>query len=132
MARNRTLYSLRRRYGVPVDYHHILTTVDNLETGQSTVVEEKYHLRRVIVLTLALARDMKLIPDNYPTNDIEIDTRFIIIYREDLPSDLDITTNDYITVKKKRHSEILNRYNFKTVQEDDPGIIITARYVQGR
>ncbi len=137
----RTLYALKRKYGSPAEYHHVGKPVDNPETGVSTQpVDKIYKVRKAILLPSALAREMNIAGSyrrptpGLPTIETDIETRFIIIDKEDLPTGLEIGEKDYLvlTTINNRIKGVSKRFNIQRIQEleDDIGVLITARHMR--
>jgi|SRR6516162_7313317 hypothetical protein len=135
----RVLYNLKRRYGTPADWYHVLSTQSDAGTGKNIVNKQKFRINRAIVMPVALSLEMNLLGgyrrvDNassgMPSPPTLVDTRYIILDGADIPKNIDITATaeDYII-------ELINnqRYNIQKIStlEGMLGHLITARFVKG-
>jgi hypothetical protein len=135
----RVLYNLKRRYGVPADWYHVLSTQSDAGTGKNIVNKQKFRINRAIVMPVALSLEMNLLGgyrrvDNassgMPSPPTLVDARYIILDGYDIPKSIDITATaeDYII-------DLINnqRYNIQKIStlEGMLGHLITARFVKG-
>jgi hypothetical protein len=95
-AIRRTLYDLKKRYGVPIDMYTHVVTSQNVTTGEKVATNTKYHIRKAIVLPEGF--DAKfLFTRAYLQNVgkafayggvINQDTRHVLVDGSDLPKNL--------------------------------------------
>lgn len=128
----RSLYHLKREYGRKIDLYHIISETPDLETGKVIINRIKYKIRKGILLPTTLSREINLSGAFRRTNttlesgETDVYTRFIVIDKEDLPTDFELTESDYLIIDGKR-------YQFQRIQEleDNIAVLITARYMKG-
>jgi len=131
------LYSLKQRYGVPIDYYHVFSELvnDNVLTGVSTVNKIKYKVKKGILLPITMAR---LINQDTPGSEIDVNSTQIIIDKKDLPLHFEHASEDYLIVHDYNHNKRLlkyggKRYNIQTLDEleDNLFYVVTARFIKG-
>lgn len=126
----RTLYSLKREYGAPLDVYRLLSSDVDPRTGVPDKQKEVYHLRQAIVLpdslTLREIRSISFISANKQLvqgGQWEGATTTLLIDRADLG--IELTTDDWAVSDG-------HKYEFATIQNyADTAWIIRARLVTG-
>lgn len=128
----RTLYRLKRDYGIPADIYRNVQGTRDLETGATGDTQTVLRLRRLIVLPVLVKPqfeyDLTMIGanKNFTYGGIfEAGDRKIIIDAEDLPVGHIIEETDYLVFEAQR-------YNIFRVREVVPhrGFTMYARRVQ--
>ena len=106
----RVIYSLKRRYGFPLDIYRILSTTTDRATGKKTQEKVKYYVKRGIVLPNQVQKrfafDLAYLAANKSFTygaDYGANLRDVIIDAKDLPKSFELTINDYIIYDHKRY-----------------------------
>jgi hypothetical protein len=126
----RALYELKKRYGLPIDVYRLASTETNLATGERTRVLSKTSIVRAIVMDaqlwtrfhydLAYIMAARQFSMGGFTDSAE---RVFIIDRDDLASDFQINTTDYIVFDGKKY-EIKSCVDY----EERAAYLVTGRH----
>lgn len=127
----RTIYTLKWRYGFPIDIYRDLAPVYDVTTGLTTVQRRKIRIRRMIVFPGLEHRDffytiafIKAQSNFVSGGDVPITDRQFIIDGHDLPKDFAPRVGDYLIWQHQR-------YDIKstTALDADTGFFINGRKV---
>lgn len=127
----RAVYSLKRRYGVSTDLYVFIESNTNLDTGEKSVIKNKYKINRAILLPPRGSRDFDYDLSFIAANKnftyggvFEKRIRDFIFDKRDLPKNYIANRDDYLVVDTKR-------YNIKLTTELDFAIHIIAEQIEG-
>ena len=126
----RTLYSLKRDYGVSIGIYLLGARNTNVRTGQVTVAKTVFHVKRAIALPEQLKRDRpRGIPETFNIRvggEHDAGERSFLIDRRDVPNLEELTTDDWLAYSG-------DRYQIKIVEnyETNAGWLITAKRTAG-
>ncbi len=130
----RTIYRLKRTYGVPMDLYAQTLGQTNTQTGQKTITYEKVRIKRVIVQPARTHRefvyDLAFISANkdFTTGGFfDASDRRIIIDANDLPSNW-VMDNDQFVIFNNRRFDVKSYFEFET----DAGYILVIRETVGQ
>jgi hypothetical protein len=107
------VYSLKRRYGVPVELHQILGSEVDLATGEKTINQAIHKVKRAILLPRQFGRADASILGEMSNRFIGLlvsNRRTIIIDMRDYPASYELGANDYVIISGCRYN--LNAVEF--------------------
>lgn len=125
----KVIYKLKWAYGFPADVYRDTQGDYDPQTGLTTVSRVKYHIDRMIVLPGLVHRDFFFSISVIRANsnfivggDVNLDDRQFIIDGRDLPSNFELSIDDYIIKDNER-------WDFKSVDrlEGGTGYFVSAR-----
>jgi hypothetical protein len=126
---SQALYSLKRRYGFPVDIMWRTASTVNRETGDKTVTKDSLRVGLMIVLPAAAKREFSYdlayiaAAKNFTYGALyDTSQRQFIVDANDLPADFEITPGLWFVYKQ-------GRYEVKDAQRFDDG---TGWFVTGK
>jgi len=129
----RTLYSLKRQYGGPVDVYKLLSAGTDYKTGVKTSSKSVVSIRRCIVLPVKIQREAIRSIAHLSANKMfsmggtfDAGVRIFVIDRRDVPKDFEIAQDDWLVYDARR-------YEIKDLQELEQRTawIITGKEVKG-
>jgi len=129
----RTLYALKRQYGVLVSVHKILDTETKYTTGAKTVTKETYSVRRAIMLPVEAKRVVEQGIAHLSANKMFVsqagfdqEKALFIFDARDLPKDFQFALNDFVVVDDGYYCVTeVDEYEY------DSGWIIKTHLVKG-
>ena len=106
----RLIYTLKRRYGTPVDLYNNVVTPGNLETGDKNVTRQVYNIKRAVItptgVTIAQvfsAAYMKTIGRDFAYGSLfDRDIKNIVVDACDLPKNVQPTPEWFAVIHGKR------------------------------
>ena len=125
----KTLYSLKRSYGVKGDIYHITLITQDATTGRKILNREKYPIKRLILLPVTLSRELKFsgqwtnTTQGFPPGGFDVSERIMIIDNDDLPNEFEFGLNDYIIIEHQR-------YDIKSTNITEDGISTIIKTIQ--
>ncbi len=130
----RTIYRLKRSYGVPLDLYTQTLGDTDTRTGEKTISYTKAHIRKAIVQPARTHRefvyDLAYISANkdFTTGGFfDASDRRVILDRSDLPADW-VMNNDQFVIFDNRRFDVKSYYEFET----NTGYILVLRESVGQ
>jgi hypothetical protein len=125
------LYGLKMAYGSPAALYFDGEDTLNLETGEKTVVRQKYSLRRAICLPTVESSE-SLLPGSLTSvwrwgGAVEWGDRAVAIDRRDLPRNLEIGTDNWSMVIDRQRYEVISVELF----EDNAAYLLKLKALEG-
>lgn len=125
----RTLYRLKRRFGVPATLYRLTVSPPDRVTGNTGSTISPFYVDKMIFLpekTLNKFMYGASVGSNIARGaSFQIGDREIIIDARDLPKDFVVGTEDYVVIDNK-HYEMVNIVKFET----NAGWYLTVRWIQ--
>lgn len=113
----RHLYSLKRKFGSPVDIYFESSDTNDLETGKRVVTAQKWSIKRAVPLPRKVSQHTLLsiaLKELFTRGAItEMGDRQVLIDRTDLPSDFQLGTENWYFIVDGIRYQVLSHQDYE-------------------